>query len=72
MSLESGDVLVSCYISSNSMQGYVLALCVRAAFPSDDSGLESGDISEGPQEVRTSSFDLPRAREGSVLGEGRD
>lgn len=25
----------------------------------------------GLQEVRTSSFDLPRAQEGSVLGEGR-
>lgn len=54
------------------MQGYVLEICVREAFPSDDSDLESDDISMYPQQVRTSSFDLPRAHGGYVLGEAGD
>ena len=45
--------------------------CVIGVFPSD-SELESDDISMCPQEVRTSSFDLPRAQGGCVLGEERD
>lgn len=54
------------------MQGYGLKICIREAFPSDDSHLESGDISMCPQEVRTSPFDLPRAQGGYDLGGGRD
>ena len=53
------------------MQGYVFEISVRETFPSD-SELESDDISMCPQEVRTSSFDLPRAQGGCVLGEERD
>lgn len=40
----------------------------REAFPSDDSDLESDDISMCPQEIRTSSFDLLRAQEGCFRG----
>ena len=53
------------------LQGYVFEISVRETFPSD-SELESDDISMCPQEVRTSSFDLPRAQGGCVLGEERD
>ena len=41
-------------------------ISVRETFPSD-SELESDDISMCPQEVRTSSFDLPRAQGGCVF-----
>lgn len=54
------------------MQGYVLEICVREAFPSHDSDLESDDTSMCPQEVRTSSFDLLRSWEGYVLEKERD
>lgn len=50
----------------------MLGICVREAFPSDDSDLESDDISMCPQESRTSSFDLPRAQGDYALGEERD
>lgn len=49
----------------------MLGICVREAFPSDDSDLENDDISMCPQEIRT-SFDLPRAQGDYALGEERD
>lgn len=54
------------------MQGYVLEICVRETFPSDDSDLESDDITMCPQQVRTSSFDLPRAQGGWCVRGSRE
>lgn len=49
----------------------MLEICVKRSLPSDDSDLESDDISMCPQEIRTSSFDLLRAQGGYVSGEER-
>lgn len=65
-------MLITFYIWGNVMQGYVLEICVREAFPSGDSDPESDDFNVCPQEIRTSSFDLPRAQGGCVLGEERN